>query len=216
MHQVSIASYACCLCFAAVRAVTKLGVLDVPGLSLDTPTPVSTLAQHTQSNEEYLYRLLRYVSQFGLLVEEPGQQFRLTSVGQMLQADNPSGMCYLAVSAGDPGQYPPQKPPAQKNQQYGKYSDSPAVKVSTSTNLPQTPYMPWEVKPKGTLGPKWLVLDPNPLCCAISPQILQEKPAQLDTPSHMPAQSGWHDKCLLPCTLVPQAGCAGQGLAATS
>jgi hypothetical protein len=59
-----------------VRAVTKLGVMDVPGLSLDTPTPVSLLAQHTYCNEEYMYRLLRYVSQFGLLVEEPGQQFR--------------------------------------------------------------------------------------------------------------------------------------------
>jgi hypothetical protein len=42
--------------------------MDVPGLSLDTPTHVSTLAQHTHCNEEYLYRLLRYVAQYGLFV----------------------------------------------------------------------------------------------------------------------------------------------------
>lgn len=65
-----------CLSCTAIRAVTKLGVLDVPSLSLDNPTPVSTLAQHTHCNEQYLYRLLRYVSQFGILVEEAGQQFR--------------------------------------------------------------------------------------------------------------------------------------------
>lgn len=88
-------------------AVVKLGVMDAPGLSLGTPILVSKLAQHTGCNHEYLYCLMRYVSQFGMLREEPGQQFRLTTMGQLLQAANPSGMCYAAVSVGDPGPYVP-------------------------------------------------------------------------------------------------------------
>ena len=33
--------------------------------------------------------------------------FRLTPMGQLLQADNPSGLCYAAVSFGEPGHYQP-------------------------------------------------------------------------------------------------------------
>jgi hypothetical protein len=38
-----------------------------------------------QANEEYLYRLLRYLAQFGLFVEEEGRAFKLTSLSTHLR-----------------------------------------------------------------------------------------------------------------------------------
>jgi hypothetical protein len=81
--------------------------MDAPGMSSQDPVPISQLAQHTSSDAEHLYRLLRYLAGFGLFEECPGQSFRLTSMGQFLRADHPSGLCYAAVSFGEPGHYMP-------------------------------------------------------------------------------------------------------------
>lgn len=81
--------------------------MDAPGMSSPEPVSVSQLAQHTSSDSEHLYRLLRYLAGFGLFEECPGQCFRLTSMGQLLRADHPSGLCYAAVAFGEPGHYMP-------------------------------------------------------------------------------------------------------------
>jgi hypothetical protein len=69
--------------------------------------PISQLAAHTSSSKDHLYRLLRYLAQFGIFEELSGQHFKLTSIGQYLRADHPSGLRYASLSAGDPGQYMP-------------------------------------------------------------------------------------------------------------
>lgn len=84
-----------------------MGVMDAPGMSSPDPVSVSLLAQHTSSDSGHLYRLLRYLAGFGLFEECPGQCFRLTSMGQLLRADHPSGLCYAAVAFGEPGHYMP-------------------------------------------------------------------------------------------------------------
>lgn len=93
-------------CLAAVCAVVKLGVMDVPGMS-HSAVPVSQLAAHTSSNEGHLYRLMRYLAQYAIFEELPGQQFKLASLGQFLRADHPSGMRNLALTCGAPGHYMP-------------------------------------------------------------------------------------------------------------
>lgn len=90
----------------ALRAAVKLGVMDAPGIC-ESPVPATQLAAHTSSSPDHLYRLLRYLAQFGILEEHPGCSFRLTSMGQCLRSDHPSGLCHAAVSFGAPGHYVP-------------------------------------------------------------------------------------------------------------
>lgn len=58
-------------------------------------------------NMDYLYRLLRYLCQYNLLLELQGQGFVLQSMGQYMRSDHPSGLCYAAVSFGEPAHYMP-------------------------------------------------------------------------------------------------------------
>lgn len=110
-NKVSLASEQTVHCPAsspaiALRAAVKLGVMDAPGMA-DSAVPINQLAAHTSSNEDHLYRLLRYLAQFGIYEELPGQAFKLTSMGQHLRADHPSGLCYAAASFGAAGQFIP-------------------------------------------------------------------------------------------------------------
>ncbi|WIA16181.1 hypothetical protein OEZ85_012895 [Tetradesmus obliquus] len=90
----------------ALRAAVKLGVMDAPGMA-DSAVPINQLAAHTSSNEDHLYRLLRYLSQFGIFEELPSKTLKLTSMGQHLRADHPSGLCYAAASFGAAGHFIP-------------------------------------------------------------------------------------------------------------
>jgi DNA-binding IclR family transcriptional regulator len=78
--------------------------MDAPGMS-DSAVPISQLAAHTSSRTDHLYRLLRYLAQFGIFEELPDQHFKLTPMGQYLRSDHPSGLCYAAVAFGAPGRY---------------------------------------------------------------------------------------------------------------
>jgi hypothetical protein len=91
---------------AALRAAVNLGVMDAPGMS-DSAVPISQLAAHTSASQEHLYRLLRYLAQFGIFEELPEQHFKLTSMGQYLRADHPSGLCYASMAFGAAGHYMP-------------------------------------------------------------------------------------------------------------
>lgn len=73
----------------------------------DSAVPISQLAAHTSTSTDHLYRLLRYLAQFGIFEELPEHHFKLTSMGQYLRADHPSGLCYASVSFGAPGHYIP-------------------------------------------------------------------------------------------------------------
>lgn len=105
-----LAVLALCPSPTALRAAVKLGVFDAPGMSADSgsdPVPVSALATHTSSDPDHLYRLLRYLAAFNIFQEHPGQSFQLTSIGALLRADHPSGLCYAAIAFGEPGHYMP-------------------------------------------------------------------------------------------------------------
>lgn len=69
----------------AVYAAAKLGVADHVG---EKPTAVSELANKTGTNEQALYRLLRFLSGLGVFRETTGREFSHTPVSEYLRSDH--------------------------------------------------------------------------------------------------------------------------------
>jgi hypothetical protein len=92
---------------AALRAAVKLGVFDA-FTNPDLPLGVDQIAIATGVLDmQYLYRLLRYLCQYELFLELDGQGFALMELGQYMRSAHPSGLCYAAVSFGEPAHYIP-------------------------------------------------------------------------------------------------------------
>lgn len=66
------------------------------------PVGVDVLAGRTQSHPRALYRLLRALATVGIYDELPGQQFRLTSLGNALRSDVPEAVTGWAAFVGRP------------------------------------------------------------------------------------------------------------------
>ena len=75
-----------------VRATCELGVLD----ALDEPLELSDLAARTSSDPATLARLLRVLTDLGLVAVD-GDQFHTTSRGVLLRRDHPDGLRNLAL-----------------------------------------------------------------------------------------------------------------------
>jgi hypothetical protein len=69
----------------AVYAAAKLGLADLVG---DKPTKVSHLAEKTNTNEDALYRLLRFLSGIGVFREHDERAFSNTAVSEFLKTDH--------------------------------------------------------------------------------------------------------------------------------
>ncbi|OYO15492.1 methyltransferase [Enemella evansiae] len=77
----------------AVGVFAELGVADHLG---DTPASIETLAAGTNTNQDNLYRLLRALSDLGVVSEVADRRFTLTPVGALLRTDNDRSLVGLA------------------------------------------------------------------------------------------------------------------------
>ena len=75
-----------------VRAVCELGVVD----ALDEPRTLDELATRTSSDPDALARLLRVMTDLGLVAAEDGR-FAATGRGEVLRVGHPSGLRNLAL-----------------------------------------------------------------------------------------------------------------------
>jgi SAM-dependent methyltransferase len=70
-----------------LAAAARLGVADFMS---DSPVHVDTLASATNAHADALYRLLRALASFGIVVETSPRHFMLSSLGQCLRKDAPN------------------------------------------------------------------------------------------------------------------------------
>lgn len=82
----------------ALNVAARLGVAD--HIQGGTCT-VQELAAATQSNEAYLYRLLRSLASVGVFSETEPQRFALTPVGEFLRSDIERSLRYVPIMHGD-------------------------------------------------------------------------------------------------------------------
>lgn len=73
----------------AIYVVVKLGI---PDLLVGGPSGSDTLAQATDTHEDALYRVLRFLAGVGIFDEVAPRQFGLTQLGSSLRADVPGSM----------------------------------------------------------------------------------------------------------------------------
>src|SRR5262249_2758496 len=82
----------------ALYVAAKLGLAD---LLKDGPRPTAAIAVTTACHPPSLYRLLRALASVGVFVEETGQRFALTPLGEALRKDVPGSQWAMAVMAGE-------------------------------------------------------------------------------------------------------------------
>jgi hypothetical protein len=75
--------------FHVSQAIYVVATLRIPDLPGDRPKQIEDLARQTGSDANALYRLLRALAAVGLIHEDAGRRFSLTSVGRLLRSDVP-------------------------------------------------------------------------------------------------------------------------------
>jgi len=89
--------------FVPAQIVRTLAALDLAERLAGGPVPLEELAKLTDCHEPSLRRLLRGAVFLGLLVRNEEDAYELTSAGQLLRADVPGSVKYLALQmAGEP------------------------------------------------------------------------------------------------------------------
>jgi SAM-dependent methyltransferase len=73
----------------AIAVVNHLGVADVLG---DTTLPITELSSAVDADATTLYRLMRYVAQYGVFTETKPQWFANTALSEGLRADAPQSV----------------------------------------------------------------------------------------------------------------------------
>jgi hypothetical protein len=81
----------------AISVAARLGVADAIASGA---TSTAEIAQQVGAHAPTLYRLLRALSDNGVLTEEPGGRFALTPVGESLRSDDPHSMRRWAIWTG--------------------------------------------------------------------------------------------------------------------
>ncbi|MBL8149173.1 MAG: methyltransferase [Blastocatellia bacterium] len=82
----------------AIYVAAKLNIAD---LLKDEPKNVDQLAQATQSNSEFLYRILRALASVGIFDEFESKTFRLTPLAECLISNTPNSVRDVAVFSGE-------------------------------------------------------------------------------------------------------------------
>jgi hypothetical protein len=83
---------------AAIQPIARLKIAD---LLAEGPLPVAELARKTGSNEDGLYRVLRFLAGSGLFAELPGKVFAPTPMSEMLRAGVPGSMRDMVLWMGN-------------------------------------------------------------------------------------------------------------------
>ncbi|MBX9252497.1 ArsR family transcriptional regulator [Desmonostoc muscorum CCALA 125] len=88
--------------FGAVQTqlLSVAAQLGIPDLLKDSPKSVKALAEVTGTQEPALSRLLRALTDLGIVVETAPEQFICTPMGALLQADSPNSLREYAMLFG--------------------------------------------------------------------------------------------------------------------
>ncbi|WP_341530469.1 winged helix-turn-helix domain-containing protein [Nostoc sp. UHCC 0302] len=88
--------------FGAVQTqlLSVTAQLGIPDLLKDSPKSVKALAEATGTQEPALSRLLRALTDLGIVVETAPGQFICTPMGALLQADSPNSLREYAMLFG--------------------------------------------------------------------------------------------------------------------
>jgi hypothetical protein len=86
----------------AVSVIARLGVADVLA---DGPLPVAEVAQRVGAHSSTLYRVLRPLSDVGVVAELENRHFALTPLGEVLRSDVPGSLWGMAAMIGMPFHY---------------------------------------------------------------------------------------------------------------
>jgi O-methyltransferase/methyltransferase family protein len=79
----------------ALYAVAKLGIADF--FIGEGRSSIAELALAAGADERVLYRVMRALAGFGVLHEEEGRFFSLTSAGQLLRSDHPQSLRHAVI-----------------------------------------------------------------------------------------------------------------------
>src|SRR5262249_49006507 len=80
-----------------IAVAAKLQVFDV---LRDGPKSAEEIAHAVGAHAPSLFRLLRYLCAVGVLAQEEGQRFVVTSLGDLLRSDHPESLRPLAILYG--------------------------------------------------------------------------------------------------------------------
>jgi SAM-dependent methyltransferase len=83
------------------QAIAVAAQLRVADHLADGPKSADELAQQCGARPVNLYRLLRALADFGLVAEQDGQVFSLTSLGALLRSDAPGSLASMAIASGE-------------------------------------------------------------------------------------------------------------------
>jgi hypothetical protein len=83
----------------AVSVIARLGVADVLAAG---PQPVEEIAKRVGAHHSALYRVLRALSDVGVVAELENRQFALTQLGELLRSDVPGSLRGWATMVGMP------------------------------------------------------------------------------------------------------------------
>lgn len=83
---------------ASIYAAARLGIADLLQLG---SLSVKDLSIRTETNEDYLYRLLRALSGMGIFQELPEKRFEQTPMSRLLAADCPNSIRGMAMMMGE-------------------------------------------------------------------------------------------------------------------
>ena len=82
------------------QAIHVAAVLGIADLVADGPRSSDELAEATGTDPTALYRLLRTLAAFGLLLEDDGRRFSLAELGDPLRSDHPESVAGWAAFVG--------------------------------------------------------------------------------------------------------------------
>ena len=83
----------------AICVIARLGVADVLA---EGPQPVEAIARQVGADDSALYRVLRALSDVGVVTELDNRRFALTQLGEILRSDVPDSLCAWATLIGMP------------------------------------------------------------------------------------------------------------------
>jgi O-methyltransferase domain len=97
--QILEMSYTALVVYRAVYVATKLGI---PDILKDKALSSDELAKATSTHPRALYRLLRALSNAGIVSESLDHRFALTPLGNLLRSEVPGSMRALVIFTGEP------------------------------------------------------------------------------------------------------------------
>src|SRR5438477_12344199 len=84
------------------QAISTAAHLNIADQMRSGPKTAAEIAEALSVHAPSLYRLMRALAMVGVLVEQEGERFTLTAIGECLRSDVPASQRSMAVMLGRP------------------------------------------------------------------------------------------------------------------